>query len=95
VPLNVERKLYRAAVEGLQQDGVPLPTGRPTAVEAADIAQATHIFAIGCSLPGAAIASGKSADWSDVPEDKGYAAMRDAIVRHVTALLNDLQRQKR
>ena len=60
-----------------------------------DIALATHIFAIGCALPGAAVASGKSADWSDVPDARGYAPMRDAIVKHVQALLDSLQAQRR
>ena len=54
---------------------------------------ATHIFAIGCTLPEAARRSGKAADWSDVPDDQGYGPMRDAIVRHVRQLLDDLGRQ--
>lgn len=83
------------AVAGLKADGVAIPAGAPTAIGAADIEQATHIFAIGCSLPAAAVSSGKSKDWSDVPDDKGYEAQRDAIVRHVKALLDDLQRRGR
>ena len=81
------------AVAGLKADGVAIPPGTPTAIGAADIAKATHIFAIGCTLPAAAVSSGKSKDWSDVPEDKGYEGQRDAIVRHVKALLDDLQRR--
>jgi len=57
-----------------------------------DVAGATHIFAIGCTLPDKALASGKASDWSDVPDDQGYAPMRDAIVRHVKALLDELKR---
>jgi arsenate reductase (thioredoxin) len=81
------------AVEGLKADGVSIPDGKPTAIGAADIEKATHIFAIGCTLPAAAMSSGKSNDWSDVPDDKGYEAQRDAIVRHVKQLLDDLQRR--
>jgi hypothetical protein len=44
------------------------------------------------TLPAVAISSGKSADWTDVPEGQGYAATRDAIVTHVRQLLDDLQR---
>lgn len=80
-------------VAGLKADGVAIPPGSPTAIGAADIAKATHIFAIGCTLPSAAAASGKSTDWSDVPDDKGYEGQRDAIVRHVKELLDDLQRR--
>ena len=82
------------AVQGLTADGVAIPAGVPTAIGDADIKIATHIFAIGCTLPSAAVLSGKAKDWSDVPDDKGYDAQRDAIVRHVKELLDDLQRRK-
>src|SRR5262245_20075970 len=80
------------AVAGLKADGVAIPEGKPTAIGDGDIASATHIFAIGCTLPGKAQQSGKAADWSNVPDDQGYGPMRDAIVRHVQQLLNDLAR---
>jgi protein-tyrosine-phosphatase len=81
--------------QGLTADGVAIPQGAPTAIGDADIKNATHIFAIGCALPAAAVSSGKARDWSDVPDDKGYEAQRDAIVRHVKQLLDDLQRRGR
>ena len=79
------------AVAGLKDDGFAIPAQRPTAIAAADVAAATHIFAIGCTLPAAATTSGKAASWDDVPEDQGYGPMRDAIVRHVRALLDTLR----
>jgi arsenate reductase (thioredoxin) len=82
------------AVEGLKADGVSIPSGKPAAITDKDVADATHIFAIGCALPDKARQSGKAADWSDVPDDQGYAPMRDAIVRHVKQLLDELQRSK-
>ena len=88
-----QEALSTRAVDGLRADHVAVPDGRPTAIADGDVARATHIFAIGCTLPAAAIASGKAADWSDVPDDQGYPAMRDAIVRHVQTLLDDLQRR--
>ena len=81
------------AVAGLRADGLTVPDGKPAALAPRDIASATHIFAIGCTLPAAAVSSGKAADWMDVPDDQGYPAMRDAIVKHVTALVDDLQRR--
>jgi protein-tyrosine-phosphatase len=81
------------AVAGLKADGVAIPPGAPTAIGDADITGATHIFAIGCALPAAAVSSGKSKDWADVPDDQGYEAQRDAIVRHIKELLDDLQRR--
>lgn len=80
------------AIAGLQADGLEVPDGRPTAIAASDVAGATHIFAIGCTLPVMATAAGKAQSWDDVPDDQGYAPMRDAIVRHVKALLDGLQR---
>ena len=88
-----QEALSARAVEGLRADGVPLPPGAPAAIAPEDIAKASHIFAIGCTLPAAASASGKASDWTDVPDDQGYAPMRDAIVRHVRTLLDDLQRR--
>jgi protein-tyrosine-phosphatase len=83
--------LSARAVEGLKADGVPIPEGKPAGLRDSDVTSATHIFAIGCALPPSATASGKAVSWSDVPDDKGYAAMRDAIVRHVQELLDDLR----
>jgi hypothetical protein len=78
----------------LRDDGVDVPTGKPALISPSDVANATHIFAIGCTLPSAAAASGKASDWSDVPDGKGYAATRDAIRRHVEQLLDDLAKKR-
>ena len=80
------------AVQGLKADGLPAPAGKPMAISDGDVTRATHIFAIGCTLPEKAKASGKASDWSDVPDDLGYGPMRDAIVEHVRQLLDELQR---
>ena len=82
-------------MEGLKADGLAIPAGKPAAISESDVSEATHIFAIGCTLPTAAAKSGKAADWTDVPDDQGYAPMRDAIVRHVTDLLDDLQQRRK
>jgi arsenate reductase (thioredoxin) len=79
-------------MEGLKADGLAIPSGKPAAISDADVSAATHIFAIGCTLPQQAVRSGKAADWSDVPDDQGYGPMRDAIVRHVRQLLDELRR---
>src|SRR5262245_1840431 len=82
------------AVEGLKADGFTIPDQKPTAIASGDVERATHIFAIGCQLPAAASKSGKAASWDDVPDDRGYPAMRDAIVRHINALLDQIQARK-
>ncbi len=88
-------ELSRTALDGLRADGVPIPEGQPTALNDRDVVAATHIFAIGCTLPDRARASKKAEDWSDVPElSEGYVPARNAIRRRVEQLLNDLQRRK-
>src|SRR4030095_6581234 len=64
------------AVEGLKADGVAIPSGKPAAIAGRDGGGAAHLLAIGCTLPENARRSGKAADWSDVPDDRGYGPMR-------------------
>jgi arsenate reductase (thioredoxin) len=90
-----QAELSVAALKGLREDGIEIPAGRPTAIAPTDVERATHVFAIGCTLPPSATASGKAASWSDVPEGEGYARTRDAIVKHVTALIDELQRSRK
>jgi arsenate reductase len=92
--VDPQADLSERVVERLHADGIVVPTSKPTPLADGDVDHATHIFAIGCALPDKARLSGKAADWSDVPEDRGYAAMRDAIVRHVTQVLDDLQKER-
>ena len=80
-------------MEGLKADGVAIPDGTPTAIAPGDIAGATHVFALGCELPNAA--ASKGVNWSDIPSDRGYGPMRDAIVSRVSALLDQIQGRTR
>jgi protein-tyrosine-phosphatase len=92
--ISPDDQLSVRAVAGLKEDGITVPSGKPAAITDGDVANATHIFAIGCTLPDRARRSAKAGDWSDVPDDQGYGPMRDAIVRHVRALLDELQKAK-
>src|SRR5262245_9302001 len=80
------------AVAGLRVDGVAVPVGKPAASSETDVADATHIFVIGCPLLDKATRSGKAAEGSAVPGDQGYRPRRDAILPHVKQLLDELQR---
>ena len=82
--------LSARALDGLKSDGLVPPSDKPQAIGDADIRAATHIFAIGCTLPDPAQRSGKADTWSDVPDTQGYGPMRDAIVGHVKELLDRL-----
>src|SRR5437867_9910901 len=53
-----QAELSERTVAALRADGI-LVTGKPTPIDEADIDGATHIFAIGCTLPDTARKSGK------------------------------------
>ena len=90
---NPQAELSVSALKGLREDGLAVPSAKPSPITPGDVTKATHIFAIGCSLPAHAAASGKAESWDDVPEDQGYAAQRDAIKRHVERLLDQIQKR--
>src|SRR5438477_9245882 len=93
--VNPQADLSVSALKGLRDDGLTTPELKPSAIAQADVDAATVIFAIGCTLPSTATASGKAGTWDDVPEDKGYGATRDAIKRHVERLIDDLLEKQR
>ena len=39
--------------------------------------------------------SGKARSWTDVPDDKGYAGLRDAIKGHIEQLVGELLQKER
>ena len=92
--VNPQAELSADALKGLRDDGLPAPSESPSAISAADVDKATVIFAIGCTLPPRAVASGKADSWNDVPGDQGYAAMRDAVKKHVERLIADLLKKQ-
>ena len=55
-----QAELSVSALAGLRADGLEIPEGKPMAISAADVSGATHIFAIGYTLPASATASGES-----------------------------------
>ena len=93
--VNPDAALSATALKGLRDDGLPAPADSPSAITPNDVEAASVIFAIGCTLPKHATASGKANSWEDVPGDKGYAAMRDAIKKHVQRLVDDLLNKQR
>ena len=90
-----QAELSVSALKGLRDDGLTVPDQKPSPITQADVEAATVMFAIGCTLPSNATASGKADSWDDVPEDKGYAATRDAIKRHVERLVEELLKKQR
>ncbi|MBI3492795.1 MAG: hypothetical protein HY047_13615 [Acidobacteria bacterium] len=93
--VNPQPDLSIGALKGLRDDGLTVADQKPSMIAQTDVDAATVIFAIGCTLPPNAVASGKADTWDDVPEDKGYGATRDAIKRHVEHLIDDLLKKQR
>jgi arsenate reductase (thioredoxin) len=93
--VNPQADLSVSTMKGLKEDGLAVEEQKPSSISQADVDAATVIFAIGCTLPEKAIASGKAGNWDDVPEDRGYGPTRDAIKRHVEDLVDRLLKQQR
>jgi len=93
--VNPQADLSVGALKGLRDDGLTVPDRKPSVITQADVETAKVIFAIGCTLPSNATASGKADTWDDVPEDKGYGATRDAIRGHVERLIDELLKKQR
>ena len=93
--VNPQADLSVGALKGLRDDGLATPELKPSPISQTDVDAAAVIFAIGCTLPSTAAASGKAGSWDDVPEDKGYGATRDAIKSHVERLIDDLLKAQR
>lgn len=93
--VNPQPDLSVSTMKGLKDDGLTVEERKPTPISQSDVDKAAVIFAIGCTLPSNARASGKADSWDDVPEDQGYGATRDAIKRHVEALVDRLLKQQR
>jgi arsenate reductase (thioredoxin) len=87
---NPQGQLSESAVAGLQRDGLSVPSDKPQPLTAADTSHALRIVAF-CPVPSSLKAS--RVDVFDVPgPNDGYNHSRDAILVHVKALLDDLQK---
>jgi arsenate reductase len=93
--VNPQDDLSVGAMKGLKEDGLVVDEHKPALISQSDVDAATVIFAIGCTLPSNATASGKAGSWDDVPDDRGYGPTRDAIKRHVEELVERLLKQQR
>jgi len=93
--VNPQADLSVSAMKGLKEDGLMVAEHKPAPISQSDVDAATVIFAIGCTLPSNARASGKAGSWDDVPEDRGYGPTRDAIKRHVEELVDQLLKRQR
>jgi arsenate reductase len=80
-----------AAVNGLREDGLSTSLGEPRGWAPSEGSGAARIVAFDCELPTMKAFKGVGACWNDVPTvADGYAAARDTIRIHVSAMLDQL-----
>jgi protein-tyrosine-phosphatase len=80
------------AAEGLVADGLKAPEGNPELVRSEELAGARRTVALGCDLSRVAPTGVRVDRWDEIPPmSAGYAAARDAIVKRVKALLDELE----
>lgn len=79
-------------IQGLKTDGFDVSAFHPAGVKAADVSVSQRVITIGVTLPAAADAGrSKTERWDDVPPASvDFSASRDALMAHVTKLLDRL-----
>lgn len=91
--VNLDPVYSPAVVQGLKNDGITIPNGRPELVTDKDLA-AAHVVTLGCKLPRAPSDKSDLRNWDEVNMAEGYTAARDAIVKRVQQLIQELTAQK-
>ena len=79
-------------VDRLRLDGIDVATFKPTRVEQQDIARAIRVVAIGVDPTSLSSERGRVETWNDIPESSDYLAARAALIRHIDALLDEIER---
>jgi len=91
--INPEPDVPGKIVDELRKDGVDVSRFKPQALTQSDVSAAQRVIAIGVDLD--QFETGKSAtveNWADIPAASvDYAAARAALLRHIDALLSELQ----
>ena len=84
-----------AVVAALREEGIDLAGHRPRRVTAEDLTAARRVVSLGCDLGDLAPPGVGVERWGDVPPaSRDLAAAREAIRRHVEALVGDLERDR-
>ena len=82
-----------AVVAALREEGIDVAGHRPRLVGRRDLVAAHRVISLGCDLGDLAPSGVRVERWDDVPPaSRDLAAAREAIRRHVEALVTDLER---
>lgn len=88
---NPQEEIAVSARQGLEHDGLSVAPTRPKALFLQEAARAKRIIAF-CPLPPRYSKLAPTETWSDVPPTStSYALARDAILRHLRVLIQQLK----
>ena len=95
--LNPDSEVPSGVLNGIKSDGLRVSGDRPTRVSRQDVQNAERTVTIAVELPASIAATTASlVQWKDVPSvSEGYTAAREAIVRHISELLDQLAAKAR
>lgn len=80
-----------AAVKGLREDGLSTSLAEPRPLTPSEARSAARVVAFDCELPKMKAFKDIGACWNDVPTvGDDYAAARDTIHVHITAMIDQL-----
>jgi arsenate reductase (thioredoxin) len=82
-------------VEALQRDGVDVADFHPRKISGQELAASPYVVAIGVDLPRGQSDTAKVLQWNDIPPASiDYNAARAALLAHVNALLDQLEKSR-
>jgi protein-tyrosine-phosphatase len=93
---NPEETVAPAVKSGLAAEGLDVSAWRPRAISDEDIKRAKSVVSLATDLPtNKPLARSKLVEWNDVPPmSADYQAARNAIVKLVSELVNNLSNRK-
>jgi len=90
-----QEQLSESAVKGLSAEGLTALPSRPEQVTAADVAGAARVVTFACDISKVAPGSRPESGAGVPGPSEDYAGSRQAIDRHLDALLAELDRPKK
>jgi arsenate reductase len=85
-----DEEMAAAAVQGLQEDGLPAPVGKPAPLTQADLDAARKVISFAVAIPATLQPLAPPDSWQVPPVSVDYASSRAAIVARIEQLLADL-----
>ena len=85
---NPDKELSLQAVQGLTEDGLPIPESSPQKLTQAEMQSAQRVVAF-CQIPDEYQQGTTMEYWNDIPPfSENYEKARDAIIKRIRHMLN-------